>query len=59
MTCNEMTKNFTYQCYLMPEKCQEKFTSFGHETKAKIHMQTHLNSHIEQLAREANGKYLI
>lgn len=43
----------------MPEKCQEKFTSFGHETKAKIHMQTHLNSHIEQLAREANGKYLI
>lgn len=56
MSCNEMTKNFTCQCYLMPEKCQDKFTSFGHDTKAKSNMLTHLNNHIKQLTQEATGK---
>ncbi|XP_029658043.1 uncharacterized protein LOC115232346 isoform X1 [Octopus sinensis] len=54
ITCNEMTRNFTYQCYLIPEKCQEKFTSFGNETKAKMHMKQHLINHIDQLVYEAN-----
>ncbi|GAB1598606.1 uncharacterized protein LOC115232346 [Argonauta hians] len=53
ITCNEMTRNFTYQCYLMPEKCCEKFTSFGNEAKAKRYMKQHLVDHIEQLLYEA------
>ncbi|XP_071079684.1 uncharacterized protein [Haliotis cracherodii] len=54
MTSNEMTRNYTYTCYLMPDKCKEKFTSFGNETRARMKMRTHLLSHIEQLIDDAN-----
>ncbi|XP_014770030.1 uncharacterized protein LOC106869040 [Octopus bimaculoides] len=54
MTCNEMTRNFTYQCFLIPDKCCEKFTSFGNEAKAKLQIRQHLADHIQQLLDEAN-----
>lgn len=55
MTCNEMTRNFTYQCFLIPDKCCERFTSFGNEAKAKLQIRQHLADHIQQLLDEANG----
>ncbi|XP_021353621.1 zinc finger protein Xfin-like [Mizuhopecten yessoensis] len=63
MKSNEITRNFTYTCYLMPKKCQEQFKSFGNETQARMRMRNHLHKHIEKLIEEFNdsnikGKYV-
>ncbi|GAB1606618.1 zinc finger protein 37 homolog [Argonauta hians] len=57
MTCNEMARNYTYQCYLIPDKCTAKFTSFGNEDKAKFQIRQHLTDHIQQLIDEANDTH--
>ncbi|XP_060062681.1 uncharacterized protein LOC132543217 [Ylistrum balloti] len=54
MKSNEITRNFTYTCYLMPKKCQEQYKSFGNETQARMRMRTHLHKHIEKLNDEFN-----
>ncbi|XP_055957111.1 B-cell lymphoma 6 protein homolog isoform X2 [Patella vulgata] len=54
ISSNEMTKNFTFKCYLMPEKCKETYTSFGNESRARAKMRDHLLSHIARLIDEAN-----
>ena len=56
LVCNEMTRNYTYTCCLMPKKCKDSFSSFGNESKARLKIRTHLLSHIEQLIDDANGK---
>ncbi|KAL3872693.1 hypothetical protein ACJMK2_035902 [Sinanodonta woodiana] len=52
-SANEMTRNFTFTCCLMPKKCREKFTSFGNEERARSSVSQHLLEHIEQLKKEA------
>ncbi|XP_069114977.1 uncharacterized protein [Argopecten irradians] len=54
MKSNEITRNFTYTCYLMPKKCQEQYKSFGNETQARMRMRSHLQKHIEKLVEEFN-----
>ncbi|XP_041351883.1 zinc finger and BTB domain-containing protein 18-like [Gigantopelta aegis] len=54
LVCNEMTRNYTYTCCLMPKKCKDSFSSFGNESKARLKIRTHLLSHIEQLIDDAN-----
>lgn len=59
LSANEMSRNYTYTCFLMPGKCHEEFTSFGNEQKARIQMRSHLLGHIERLIDDANGLYVI
>lgn len=58
LTSNELTRNFAYTCYLMPETCAEIFTSFGSENKAKSEMQYHLLNHLRILLNEAKGVHV-
>ena len=46
---NELSRNYTFTCFLMPEQCSQSFSSFGNENKAKIMMKTHLLNHLEEL----------
>lgn len=55
LTSNELTRNFAYTCYLMPEICAEIFTSFGNENKAKSDMLYHLLDHLKNLKRQETG----
>lgn len=56
LTADEIRRNYAYVCYLIPEKCQQKFTSFGNETKARLQMKTHLLGHIAELLAESNSE---
>ena len=53
---NELTRNFTYTCWLLPASCQQSFSSFGNEAKAKSQVKAHLRQHIAALIRKAEGK---
>lgn len=55
LNSNELTKNFAYTCYLMPENCAEIFTSFGSENKAKSEILYHLLNHLRDLLNKAKG----
>ena len=55
---NEMRRNFTYTCYLMPKQCQKQYTSFGSEMKALADIKKHLKKHLDDLTKEANCKFL-
>ena len=54
---NELTRNFTYTCWLLPASCQQVFSSFGNETKAKAQVKAHLRQHIAALAGKAEGRW--
>lgn len=54
---NEMRRNYTYTCYLMPKQCQKQFTSFGSEMRAYGDIKKHLYQHLDELEREATCKY--
>ena len=41
---DEMKRMYCYTCVLMPGECDEKFQSFGNESKAKKEMRQHLHS---------------
>ena len=56
---NEMRRNFTYTCYLMPKQCKKQFTSFGSEMKAHGEIKKHLYRHLDELTKEANCKILL
>nr|KAG5714549.1 hypothetical protein BaRGS_006995 [Batillaria attramentaria] len=56
MTANEMARNYTFTCYLMPDKCQESISSFGNETKARNSMINHLLLHIKMLAHKSGSE---
>lgn len=58
MTSNEIRKNYTYTCFLMPNKCNADFTSFGNENRAKLQVRAHLLNHVSELVDEANSKSL-
>ncbi|XP_064603080.1 zinc finger protein 37 homolog isoform X2 [Liolophura sinensis] len=49
LKANEMRRNYTFVCYLMPEKCQAQFSSFGNETQARLKMKNHLSQHLLEL----------
>ena len=57
LSSNEMTRNFTFTCYLMPKVCKEQFKSFGNETQARLKMKKHLLKHLEQLEMDKNGRF--
>ncbi|XP_023218982.1 zinc finger protein 85-like isoform X2 [Centruroides sculpturatus] len=52
---DEIRRNYSYKCFLMPEKCTESFSSFGNENKARLQMKGHLLTHIAELLAEANA----
>ncbi|XP_046402500.1 uncharacterized protein LOC124168349 isoform X2 [Ischnura elegans] len=51
---NELKRTFTYTCVLDPARCQEKFSSFGSELKARQQMKSHLMEHVNKLSEEAS-----
>uniref|UniRef100_T1IPS7 C2H2-type domain-containing protein n=1 Tax=Strigamia maritima TaxID=126957 RepID=T1IPS7_STRMM len=53
-TADELRKTYTFTCFLMPEKCQQTYSSFGNEHKARLLMKTHLLAHIAELVVEDN-----
>ena len=55
MTSNEITRNFAYTCYLMPETCAQIYTSFGNESRAKSCMELHLLDHVHTLLKKARA----
>lgn len=55
MTSDELTKKYSYQCLLLPQKCSSTFKSFGNEKKACDEMKSHLLLHIQQLAMECES----
>ena len=56
MTANEMTRNYAFRCFLVPNECQESFTSFGNENRARMRVRAHLLGHIGELLKESSGK---
>ena len=49
---DEMKRMYCYTCLLMPGQCNEKFQSFGSESKAKKNIRQHLEDHVENLLAE-------
>lgn len=47
LTSDEMNKKYSYQCRLLPGKCNDTFKSYGNERKAWEKMKLHLNSHLK------------
>lgn len=58
LICDEMKKNYSFQCYLIPDKCCQSFKSFGNEARARGKMKIHLQAHIRELDAEADGSYI-
>lgn len=54
LTSDEMNKKYSYQCRLLPGKCNDTFKSYGNERKAwekmKLHLNTHLKLHSSEIA---------
>lgn len=55
MTSNEITRNFTYTCYMLPGKCKQQYKSFGNENQARLRMKDHLLKHISRFVDELKG----
>ncbi|GAB6023272.1 hypothetical protein CHUAL_008084 [Chamberlinius hualienensis] len=53
-TSDEIRRSYTYSCYLMPDRCKQKYNSFGNETSARLLMKGHLLGHINELISEEN-----
>ncbi|XP_074644542.1 uncharacterized protein LOC141901259 isoform X5 [Tubulanus polymorphus] len=52
MSSDEIKRNYTFTCYLIPSKCEVAVSSFGNEMKARLRMCQHLRDHIKQLSEE-------
>ncbi|KAG8189683.1 hypothetical protein JTE90_022497 [Oedothorax gibbosus] len=50
--CDEMKRNYSFTCFLIPDKCNQTFKSFGSEERARCKMKTHLQSHLNDLISE-------
>jgi len=59
LTSNEITRNYSYTCFLIPEKCSATFTSFGSEIKAREQMKRHLKKHIDDLVKLKTGQFVL
>ncbi|KAG8240497.1 hypothetical protein J6590_107374, partial [Homalodisca vitripennis] len=46
---DELRRLFSFQCLLIPKKCNVRFDSFGNETKARNLIKDHLLTHLEEL----------
>ncbi|XP_064621560.1 uncharacterized protein LOC135484220 [Lineus longissimus] len=55
MTSNELKRNYTFTCYLQPNKCFANFSSFGNETRARQLVCSHLREHVEKIVKESEG----
>lgn len=58
LICDEMRKNYSFQCFLIPDKCSQVYKSFGNEARARCKMKIHLQSHINDLVAAADGLFL-
>ena len=54
---DEMKRMYCYTCLLMPEECEEKFQSFGNESKAKKEMRQHLEEHVGRLITQGREDF--
>ena len=54
---DEMKRMYCYTCVLMPGECDEKFQSFGNESKAKKEMRQHLEDHVASLIAEGRDDF--
>lgn len=55
LTADEIRRNYSYVCYLVPDKCNQKYTSFGNDNRARMQMKSHLLSHIAELLADATS----
>jgi len=53
---NELTRNFAYTCFFVPDECAAIFTSFGNESRARSDMLSHLTKHILHFILRENGR---
>ena len=54
---DEMKRMYCYTCLLMPGECEEKFQSFGNESKAKKEMRQHLEEHVNCLITQGREDF--
>ena len=54
---DEMKRMYCYTCLLMPGECEEKFQSFGNESKAKKEMRQHLEEHVNTLITQGREDF--
>jgi len=47
-TSDELKRQYSYTCALLPG-CQQKYTSFASEEKARVSIKNHLEEHLEYL----------
>lgn len=47
-TSDELKRQYSYVCTLMPD-CEQKYTSFASESKARMSIKAHLEDHLEYL----------
>lgn len=47
-TSDELKRQYSYTCALVPG-CQQKYTSFASEEKARVSIKSHLEEHLEYL----------
>ncbi len=52
LTSNELRRNYMFKCFLMPDECEQTFSSFGNEEKAKMMMKSHLLTHLADLEKK-------
>ncbi len=57
LSCEELRRQYTYQCYLLPARCKDKFTSFGNENRARLQVKAHLLGHVGELLKDDNSQY--
>ncbi len=55
LTSNEMSRNYTYTCFLVPDSCTQSYSSFGNEMRAKMQMKSHLLKHVGDLLQKQNS----
>ena len=52
LSSNEYSRTFTYTCMLMPKRCQQHFTSYASDAKAKNLVKKHVYQHLSELEKE-------
>ena len=55
LTGDEMKRHYKYKCQILPDDCEEIFSSFGNESRAKSQLLEHLRNHIKTLKSKSKG----
>ncbi|XP_033216351.1 uncharacterized protein LOC117172480 [Belonocnema kinseyi] len=48
-TSDELKRQYSYVCALLPDECDQKYTSFASEGRARMSIKAHLEDHLENL----------